>query len=96
MSESPPPAFEEAVAELEKILRALEDGTTTLEESLAKYERGVLLIKACYGQLATAEGRITQLMGLDDDGKPQFKPFAHSSSAESVTPEPKRRGRKPE
>ena len=91
-----PPAFEEAVSELEKILRALEDGATTLEESLAKYERGVFLIKACYGQLASAEDRITQLMGIDETGKPQLKPFAHVNSAESVAAEPKRRARKSE
>ena len=92
MSDQPkPPAFEDSITELERILRALEDGTTTLEESLTKYERGVFLIKTCYGQLATAEDRITQLMGLDDAGKPQFKPFAHTSATEA---EPKRRTRK--
>lgn len=96
MSDEIKPAFEESIVELEKILRSLEDGTTTLEESLGKYERGVYLIKTCFGQLASAEERITQLMAIDESGKPQIKPFAHSNSAESMTTEPKRRARKSE
>ena len=74
------PTFETALAEVEQILRALEDGTTTLEESLARYERGVGLLKICYGHLRTAETRITQLAGVDSEGKPITKPFEHSAS----------------
>jgi exodeoxyribonuclease VII small subunit len=40
-------SFEQALVELERILRNLEDGTTSLEESLAQYERGVGLLKGC-------------------------------------------------
>ena len=36
-----PPRFEQALGELDKILRDLEDGTTSLEAVLARYERGV-------------------------------------------------------
>jgi exodeoxyribonuclease VII small subunit len=78
MSEAP--SFEESLSELEQILRALEDGTTTLEESLARYERGVGLLKGCYAQLRVAEQRIALLVGLDGDGKPILQPFDHSSS----------------
>ena len=49
-SEAPPPKFEAALAELDGVLRDLEDGTTTLEEALARYERGVALVKQCYEQ----------------------------------------------
>jgi exodeoxyribonuclease VII small subunit len=35
-NESTPPRFEEALAELEVILRELEDGATSLEDSLAR------------------------------------------------------------
>jgi exodeoxyribonuclease VII small subunit len=72
--------FENALAELEQILRSLEDGGTTLEESLAKYERGVSLLKHCYARLQDAEQRITVLAGLDADGKPLVKPFDHAAS----------------
>ncbi len=78
MSESP--SFEEALAELEQIVRALEDGTITLEESLARYERGVGLLRGCYAQLQAAEQRITLLAGLDADGKPVLQPFDHVAS----------------
>lgn len=96
MSDEAKPTFEESIEELEAILRTLEDGETTLQQSLGSYERGVSLIKNCFGQLAAAEERINQLMGLDETGKPQIKSFAHSNSAESVTVEPKRRSRKSE
>lgn len=74
------PTFENALAEVEQILRSLEDGTATLEESLARYERGVGLLKICYGHLRSAETRITQLAGIDSEGKPITKPFEHTAS----------------
>lgn len=74
------PAFEIALAEVEQIVRALEDGATTLEEGLAKYERGVALLEICYGHLRAAEGRISLLAGVDEDGKPLLKPFDHVAS----------------
>ena len=86
-----PPTFETALAELEQILRALEDGSTTLEDGLARYERGVALLKQCYAQLQVAEQRIT-LLSVDAEGKPAQKPFDHASSAE---PETRRRAPRP-
>jgi exodeoxyribonuclease VII small subunit len=78
MSESP--TFEESLSELEQILRALEDGSTTLEESLARYERGVGLLKGCYAQLQSAEHRIALLAGVDGEGKPSLQPFDHAAT----------------
>lgn len=74
-------SFESALAELERILKALEDGTTTLDDSLAKYERGVALLRQCYGQLQVAEHKIQQLTGTDEAGRPVLVPFEHSSTA---------------
>jgi exodeoxyribonuclease VII small subunit len=88
MSENP--SFEQALAELEQILRDLEDGTTTLDESLARYERGVGLLKSCYAQLLAAEQKIALLAGLDGDGKPVLQPFDHAAS-DSPVAEAKRR-----
>ena len=59
----PPARFEQALAELERILRDLEDGTTSLEDALARYERGVGLLKQCYAQLRDAEQRIRHSPG---------------------------------
>ncbi len=91
--------FELALAELESILRSLEDGSTTLEEGLTRYERGVALLKQCHGFLQSAEQRITLLAGVDSEGKPVLRPFDHTSATEA---EPKRRpsvptaGRRPD
>ena len=37
---SPPPTFEQALAELERIVRELEDGAIGLEDALSRYEQG--------------------------------------------------------
>ena len=74
------PRFEQALAELERVLRDLEDGTTTLDDALARYERGVQLLRTCYGQLKDAEQKIQQLSGLNEVGKPQLQPFEHTAS----------------
>ncbi|MGL6072637.1 MAG: exodeoxyribonuclease VII small subunit [Fimbriiglobus sp.] len=77
-----PPKFEQAIAELEAILRELEDGTTTLEEAMARYTRGVNLLKSCYAHLNEAELKIRQLTGVQDDGTPELKPFEHTAAIE--------------
>ena len=78
-------SFERALADLERILRNLEDGTTSLEESLAQYERGVALLKGCYQQLRDAEQRILKLSGVDADGKPVLEAFEHTATLELAT-----------
>lgn len=79
-----PPRFEQALAELEAILRELEDGTTTLEDALARYERGVALLRSCYGQLRDAEQRVRLLAGTTDEGAPDLKPFDHVAAIEAA------------
>ena len=80
--------FEDALAELERVVRDLEDGQTSLEEALTRYERGVGLLKHCYGQLSAAEQRILKLTGVDAAGQPVLEPFAHTAT---VDPPAKRR-----
>ena len=79
-----PIRFEDALRDLEGILRELEDGSTSLEESLARYERGGGLLRECYGQLKNAEHRVKMLTGLNEDGRPDLQPFEHTSSLESA------------
>ena len=50
--------FETAIAELETIVKKLEEGDLPLEQSLALYERGVQLSRFCHTQLEQAERRI--------------------------------------
>jgi exodeoxyribonuclease VII small subunit len=53
--------FESAIAELEKIVKQLEDGDLPLETSLALFERGVTLSRYCHDQLGAAQRRIEVL-----------------------------------
>ena len=50
--------FEAAIAELETIVRKLEEGDLPLERSLELYERGVHLSRFCHSRLEEAERRI--------------------------------------
>jgi len=50
--------FEGAIAELETIVKKLEEGDLALEQSLALYERGVQLSRFCHARLEAAERRI--------------------------------------
>jgi len=53
--------FETALAELETIVKRLEEGDQTLEQSLELYERGVGLSRFCHATLEAAERRIEVL-----------------------------------
>jgi exodeoxyribonuclease VII small subunit len=58
--------FEAAIAELESIVKKLEEGDLPLEQSLALYERGVQLSRFCHGRLEDAERRIDILTDRGD------------------------------
>ena len=55
---SPSLTYEQAVAELERLVQAMEDGRLPLEESIAAYRRGSELLKYCQQQLSEAERKI--------------------------------------
>ena len=57
--------YEQAFAELESIVAALESEERTLDESLAHFERGQALAKHCSELLENAELKIQQLVGED-------------------------------
>jgi exodeoxyribonuclease VII small subunit len=71
--------FESAIAELESIVKKLEEGDLPLEQSLELFERGIRLSRFCHSTLEAAERRIEILnergelraapaaMGLDPD-----------------------------
>ncbi len=56
-------SLEGSLAELERIVRALEEGELTLEESLKAFERGISLVRRCNALLDGAEQRIEILTG---------------------------------
>lgn len=55
--------FNGGLAELEQIIRDLESGQLELEDSLARYERGVALLRALQGKISEAEQKVTVLLG---------------------------------
>jgi exodeoxyribonuclease VII small subunit len=59
-------AFEDALAELEKIVRGLEGGQQKLEDAIAAYERGALLRRHCEAKLAEAEARVQAIVSAGD------------------------------
>ncbi len=61
MSTDPQPSFEQALKELEDIVRKLESGELSLDESITLYERGQALKGVCEAKLADARARIEQI-----------------------------------
>ena len=73
------PTFEQALVEIEAIVRDLEEGRIGLEASLARYEQGVSLLRRCYELLTQAERRIELVRGVDADGNPVVAPLEEES-----------------
>ncbi len=53
--------YEQKIEELKKIIGKIEDGNTSLDESMKLYEQGAALIKQCETMLAEAEVKISTL-----------------------------------
>ena len=58
--------FENAIARLEQIVRALETGSAPLDDALSLFEEGVRLVKLCNDKLTDAESRIKLLLQTPD------------------------------
>jgi len=54
-------SFEDALAELEQIVRRLEGGQVKLDEAILSYERGALLKRHCEGKLNEAQQRVERI-----------------------------------
>lgn len=67
-------SFEEALTELEKIVRQLEGGASDLKTSIDSYERGIALKKYCESRLKEAQGRIEKIT-VSEGGKAAAEPF---------------------
>ena len=61
-------SFEEALSELEKIVRQLESGGADLKSSIDSYERGMALKKLCESKLREAQTKIEKI-SISADGK---------------------------
>ena len=73
-----PARFDEALKELESLVESLEQGDLSLDESLARFERGVSLARECRDALTSAEQRVRVLLEKED-GNEALAPFATGS-----------------
>ena len=95
----PPIDFETSLGEIEQIVRDLEGGNLTLDESLKQYEHAVGKMRQCYGLLEVAERKISVLAGFDAEGNPVTKPMNEpevdaSVETEALLHKQKSRGRR--
>ena len=67
-------SFEDALNELEKIVRQLESGGADLASSISSYERGMALKKHCEARLKEAQTKIEKIT-VSADGKVTTEPF---------------------
>ncbi|HKE88361.1 MAG TPA: exodeoxyribonuclease VII small subunit [Vicinamibacterales bacterium] len=82
MSDTTIKDFEAAIAELEAVVKKLEEGDLPLEESLRLYERGVHLSRFCHARLEEAERRIEV---LNERGHLQPPPAGLTAEDDSQT-----------
>ncbi len=71
-------SFEAAIAELGTIVERLEEGELPLEQSLALFEKGVMLSRQAQLRLDRAEKRVEELLGFDTDDTPLVRPLDES------------------
>ena len=56
-----PPTYEEALAELERLVQRMEDGQMPLDQLLVSYKRGAELLELCRSRLAAVEEQVKVL-----------------------------------
>ncbi len=91
--------FESTLGEIEIVVRKLESGELSLDDSLRQYESAVKRMRQCYELLEIAERRVSVLAGFDADGNPVTQPLedagdGHGNDADSLIEKQKTRGRR--
>ncbi len=92
---APEPAFEDALDEIQSIVKELEGDALGLEASLRRFEAGVRLIRRCHQTLEQAEQRIKILTNVDPQGNPVFEDFDATATLEQKKPAAGRRKKTP-
>jgi exodeoxyribonuclease VII small subunit len=59
-------SFEDALAELERIVRQLEEGRSKLDDAISSYERGTLLRRHCEAKLREAQAKVERIVATPD------------------------------
>ncbi len=67
-------SFEQAMAELEKIVRLLEEGKLPLEQAIQAFSKGSTLKQYCEDKLKNAKLKVDQIM-MGADGQITLSPF---------------------
>ena len=70
--------FEQALAELERIVSSLENQTAPLDESISLYENGIALVKRCTVLLDEAQQKVG-ILSRNESGEVVVKPFSAES-----------------
>lgn len=73
MARKATPNFEQALADLEQLVEAMEQGDLSLEESLKQFEKGIALASSCQLSLQNAEQKVEQL--IEQNGELLTKDF---------------------
>ena len=68
-------SFEDALSELEQIVRRLESGSGKLDDAIAAYERGALLKRHCEAKLREAQARVDKIV-IGSVGEPRVEPVS--------------------
>lgn len=67
-------SFEDALGQLEQIVKSLESGQAPLEKSIEAYERGIALKKHCEQKLKDAQAKIEKI-NVNEDGSLATEPL---------------------
>jgi len=70
--------FEDAMKELEDIVKRLESGDLSLEESIKIFEEGVALSRYCFTKLEEAEKKVSIL--VKEEGGVKREPFEYEAT----------------
>ena len=68
-------SFEEAIGELESIVKQLEEGKIKLDDAVSYYERGIKLKKHCEEKIQTAQTTVTKITASSDTTIENVDPF---------------------
>lgn len=81
-TDSPDLPFEDALGQLEELVREMESDQMPLEDLIQHYERGTALYRICEKRLDEAQGRI-EIIRKKQNGQSVLEPFDGESKADS-------------
>ncbi|WP_019414106.1 exodeoxyribonuclease VII small subunit [Paenisporosarcina sp. TG20] len=73
-------SFDQAIQQLEEIVRQLEQGDVPLEDAISLYKKGMELSTVCHDKLHNAEKQLISLMDNNGDKVPFDSPEKEDSS----------------